>query len=256
MHELKEELHEDLIDAFENDDLSIVQRQESRIEALHKIMDGNKQLEKSSGVLNDEAKSDLEVRNINTKKYTEFQGNPLQCVLHNEFVSIANITADECDTNKMKSLADLSFALTDVGIDYNKHGDFRTTISIANCCWGLIDLMHGIADGLALGTAHTIDAVLHPLDTVKNVVSGIGAVGYGLAKILHICVDINTTMAIDEKKGKQKIDQCIFDMVKLLNALKQKLKTITPRSAGRQIATLSTEAYLQGKLIHSIGKFL
>lgn len=53
VHELREELHEDLIDAFESDRLAVVERHEKRIEAAHKIGAHKNQLEKSTSVLKD-----------------------------------------------------------------------------------------------------------------------------------------------------------------------------------------------------------
>ncbi|MEX0940513.1 MAG: hypothetical protein WDZ41_04080 [Candidatus Babeliales bacterium] len=189
---------------------------------------------------------------IKNTEFDQFYGNSVQHKLHQEFINIIDkagwLYKKHYQKPEVKNLSQHIVQFADVGREYNRAGAIAKAITIADCCWGLLDCGIGIAEGAAQGIGNTANTILHPIETIKNMTDLITAAGKGLGKVINFVFEAGTDL--DKYQTLQP------KALALYNALQERLKQATVRDVAREVTSFGVEMYLTGKLTKVTHNFL
>jgi hypothetical protein len=229
-------------------------RIEKRIKAI-KTIEHDQSVQTQTFSLSENAKNDLQAFNHSTKLYRECTGNQLQQVLHSEFVDIINQAAELLHQKNMPYLKPLLFDFTSAGIGFNNNGNMVKASKLADFCWATLEYGKAIGEGAWQGTVNTAQIVLHPIDSAQGIIQGTCTLAYHLAKVLYEVAELNVIVALDEKKGIQKINSFTKKIIAVEKAIEDKLNSTPSTTLVKEGTAFATEWILAGKVLGSASKF-
>lgn len=202
----------------------------------------------------------LEEHDIDANSYISCIGNQLQLALHEEFIAIIDHAAD------VKAIFadhyDLIVCNADIGSCFNKVGQTIKAMSIADWCWAAIDCFTTIGDciivagqGAVEGVCNTAHAIIHPIQTAQNLARSISYLADCLARMALITGEIEIISALNLDESTQRIQNLSHCFDPVLLTIDKKIHELTLHDAIKETALCATELYLQGKILHNVGKF-
>jgi len=131
-----------------------------------------------------------------------------------------------------------------IGLQANKQGHTQLASDIADFCWSIIDCAAAFGEGICLGGLQTIEAITHPVETIKNSLIGIGVIAYGLAKLTAKTAECALLYVTDQ--------DCFYvhmnNLNKQLTNILYSAQEIKCRDAIKHTAAFITEGILLTKL--------
>jgi hypothetical protein len=177
-------------------------------------------------------------------------GNELQQLIHGEFLNILNAATTLYKSTTVRDAQQLSLHAIEfahVGALYNQEQHLKKAITVANCCWALLDCAFGIAEGAFQGLDRTVGALLHPIDTLTTTAQA-------LAQVVEIAY-VAGGMVIAPYYFKERYGPVRDAVTATIGHLKECIASSTPRDVAREATALVTESLLTGKLAGACSNF-
>jgi len=243
--------------------VSSAERYQNRIDAARDIAENHIQSTQHY-VLNNQATTMLQDFDINPTDFATLNGNALQQVLHDEFVSIINnlasIHQNYGHIAPIHQLNKLALQSLDIGRQYNQLGNTTTASTIADFCWAALhcvqDITIGIGEGIYQGVGNTLHMITHPIETIENMAHG---AAHALGVLLYNAVEqteIEWALKFDDlDAAESKINSANERFKRVDDAIREKLAELSLRDVSREITSFGTELYLQGKMLSTVGDF-
>jgi len=241
------------------DDSAIVvaERYAARSKAAVSGMQGNAQWYEQSYVVSSVASKALGDRHISADKFGMLYGTALQHVLHKEFVTVIDDAAHVYDKYQYisvaRNLGNTVIEFADIGREYNLHGAVAQASELADFCWVALDCIKAIGEGFCEGVEHTVDMVVHPIETATNIVKGVGLLAYHVGHMVHEVTELALLLDTDYQAAENKWDDMSHRFDVVLQVIQEKQKELELRDYCKGIAAFATEWYLQARLVRGLG---
>ncbi len=229
-----------------------------RVDALDELKKGNQHNFQWHYSISDNVRSYCELYAINIESLELCSGDILQHVIHNEFVVIAqksanlwrNLHKTKVYHNAMTVMADF----IDAGVNLNQEGSFSKALVLADACWMFVDFIQAIGEGFAEGACAIVDDFTHPVRTVKEVVDSAITCGYYLAKALVEVGGLGYSTFVDHEALHNKLVVWTDNFAIISAAIKEKRKTLKIRDVIKQSASFGMQCYATSRVLHGAGR--
>lgn len=244
-------------DMTDDEDVFLAGRYRLRSNAVASSVQDNAQWYEQSYAVGPAANKALADGHMSADTFGMLYGTALQHVLHKEFVTVIDDASYACDKyqhiSAVRNLGNTVIEFADIGREYNRHGAVVQASELADFCWVALDCIKAIGEGFCEGVEHTVDMVLHPVETVTNIVKGVGLLAYQVGHMVHEVTELAILLDANYHAAEKKFDDMVnrFDLV--LQAIQEKQKELELRDYCKGVAAFATEWYLQARLIRGLG---
>jgi hypothetical protein len=205
--------------------------------------------------LSEQTKAYLDAHHINNNLFTICSGNILQHTIHMEFIAINEKAAfywhQKTFLKSNKKVMHSIAHLTDAGIAFNSIENISKAIIIANTCWVLIDCIQAFGEGLIEGTYNTINNIIHPISTIKNISNSTAICGYYIGKTIIEIGKLGYIAFISPETAYNKISNWTHNFSMICTGLKEKYQILKIRDIVKTTTILSLECYAIAKISYS-----
>lgn len=195
---------------------------------------------------------------INNTSLKTCNGDTLQHVIHGEFIAITEQSAlvwkNSHNSHALQKLPAILADFTDAGVRFNHQGEIDKAITLADACWMLLDCVQAVGEGVFQGVCATVDDIIHPIRTVRNIVESTALCGCYIGKIaLEVCEleYLFHTNQITEAFEKQ--SAWAHNVITVYEALHEHCATLTARDAIKETVAFGTQCYATNKALRGIG---
>ncbi len=146
-----------------------------------------------------------------------------------------------------------------IGLEANKYGLTKQASQLADFCHTIIDCAKAFGEGIYLGTVNTIETIIHPVETVKNSIIGIGVITHALSKLVSIPAECVFLYATDTDHYYIRKNEIINQLETLVDKTFNYLYTTQKRDFIKQGVSILTEGALLTKIFifaHNLSKNL
>jgi hypothetical protein len=146
-----------------------------------------------------------------------------------------------------------------IGLEANKNGYINCASQLADFCLTMLDCAAAFDEGIYLGAMQTVDAISHPIETIKNSIIGIGMIAHGLSKLVSIPVECALLYAADRDCFYIQKDVIINQLTKIIGNAMHYVQITPPRNIVKQGSAFITEGILLTKICtfaHNVSKQL
>jgi hypothetical protein len=169
---------------------SLVKSHRNKI--LNQFMDNDPEIHASSlrkYSLSSLGKQYIACNNIDINALESCNGNILQQIIHQEFVMLTDATAHiwskKSCTNEIKELTGTIGDFIDAGVSFNKAGEAKKALTLADAGWALFDCILAAGEGIIDGVTSVVHDITHPIQTVQNLANAAISCGYYLGVALQ-----------------------------------------------------------------------
>ncbi len=146
-----------------------------------------------------------------------------------------------------------------IGLEANKHGHTKQASQLADFCHTIIDCTKAFGEGIYLGTVNTIEAITHPIETIKNSIVGIGVITHALSKLVSIPTECAFLYATDTDHYYIRKNEVINQLNMIISSTFNYLHTAHTRDIIKQGASFITKGFYLTKIFsftHNVAKNL
>ncbi len=222
-----------------------------KVQRLHREVKQYRQLTNTS------AKSFACLYDINLMALFPGQKSPIAHTIYKDYIDILQQAYYVPEHNTV--IRDCIGKASHIGLEANKHGHTKQASQLADFCHTIIDCAKAFGEGIYLGTVNTIETIIHPVETVKNSIIGIGVITHALSKLVSIPAECVFLYATDTDHYYIRKNKIINQLEMLVDGTFNYLYTTQKRDIITQGASIITEGVLLTKIFlfaHHLSKNL
>gem|GEM_PF-1933077 len=206
----------------------------------------HKELKQYQQVTTQKALSFADMYHINLINFFPYNGSSVAQQMYKNYITILERASNIADHNSI--IRDSIGKASHIGLEANKQGYTKYAAKIADFCWLMLDCAAACDEGIYLGASHTLDAIIHPVETIKNSLVGVAMIAYGLSKLIAIPVECAFLYATDEHGFYLRTNAICDQLTAIARNIMQYVETTPPRDIVKQSSALLTEAVLLTKI--------
>ena len=146
-----------------------------------------------------------------------------------------------------------------IGLEANKHGYTTCASQLADFCFTMLDCAAAFDEGIYLGAMQAVDAITHPIETIKNSLIGIGVIAHGLSKLISIPTECAFLYVTNRDCFYIQANVIYRQLTTIAQQVIRYIETTPPRNIVKQGSAFLTEGVLLTKICsfaHNISKRL
>jgi len=231
------------------------ERFQQRIQSIKMVMGGNHEVVLRHYDLTEAGTKFTQALGMNVYELQHYHGNVIQQQVHGELVTILNEAAAKknaipgTDYDRMGLLIG---EYAKIAHEFNKNMSVDKAFTVADLCWGLLDCLMGLDQGVQQGIARVGNMILHPIDTLTGMAHGT----FMISKALTDLEALADLYDYDEALAEQKMGSYVANIDKALTVMQEQAKNVTARDAVQGTAAFVTEWALTGKVFAATSVFL
>ena len=196
----------------------------------------------------------LELCGCEVNSYTTFYGNQLQDALHQECIELLTDIAVLPMSSPAYMHQEALVDCIDAAREYNQDGLVYKASVATDFCSAFLAYSSAIVEGVACGLIGAIqDIIEHPVQTAACVIAGKYVLAYQLGKVLCDVADIGLTALSDLSRAKERWDDYIEPIGKIIGAINN--KETTRYDVIKAGTALAVGLVAQHKLLGGLNKF-
>lgn len=181
-------------------------------------------------------------------------GVPLQQVLHREYLAVARrITELTTYASCNEYVDEITHIVSDsmrAGLSFNHAGYLVQSWILADCSHALLDYGEAIVRGVEDGIFNTVQAILHPIETISNIIQCAGTAAYYVGQVLTQVCDISGTYIVDADLALEKYLAC----TQVVEAVAKELYELYESTPGPELVRFGVSCATEAVLAHQCGK--
>ena len=203
--------------------------------------------------LNQDVQTLLQSNGYDISSYTTLYGNQLQNVLHQECLELLTDIAVLPMSSPAYAHQEALVDCIDAAREYNQEGLVYKASAITDFCAAFLAYSSAIVGGAAFGLIGAMqDIIEHPIQAAACVIAGKYVLVYQLCKVMCNVADIGITALLNSPKAKEKWDDYIEPITKIIGAIKN--KETTRYDLIKTGTTLAVGFVAQHKLLGGLNK--
>jgi hypothetical protein len=203
--------------------------------------------------LNQDVQMLLQSYGHDVSSYTTLHGNQLQDTLHQECIELLAETTALPTSSPAYIYQEALVDCIDAAREYNQGGLVYKASMISDFCSAFLAYSSAIVEGTVCGLIGAVqDIIEHPIQTAACVIAGKYVLAYQLCKVMCNVADIGFTALCDSSKAKEKWDDYIEPITKIISAIRT--KEITHYDLIKGGAALAVGLIAQHKLLGGLNK--
>ena len=194
--------------------------------------------------------------NLDVNKFN-LNGIKFQHILQKEFHDIAQKTALAWIRHKnnvyIQQLVENNIVCIKSGIQHNQSGKIIEASYLADIGWAILDHIRALGEGACQGADNTIQAFLHPVDTVQNTARGIAQCTYYLGQAILEAIDLSILAVTDQSAARKKLQTWKQNFTQLVNTMSKQWQVTPSHDITKIVSHFAVEIFLTGKAFHALG---
>jgi len=187
----------------------------------------------------------------------DLNGIKFQHVLQKEFHDIAQETALAWIRHRnnayIQQLVEKNITCIKNGIEHNQSERIIEATRFADIGWAVLDHIQALGKGICQGTGNTIQAFLHPIDTIQGTARGIAQCTYYLGQATFEAIDLSILAVTDPNAAHKKLQAWKQNFTQLVDTMSEQWKVTPSHDITQLVSRFTTEVFLTGKAFRALG---
>jgi len=190
----------------------------------------------------------------------DLNGIKFQHVLQKEFHDIAQKTAQAWilhgNNTYIQQLIEKNITCIKNGIELNQSGKLAEATRFADIGWAVLDHIQALGEGICQGAGNTVQAFLHPIDTIQGTARGIVQCTYYLGQATLEAIDLSILAVTDHNAARKKLQIWKQNFTQLVDTFSEQWQVMPSHNITRLVSSFATELFLTGKAFRSLDGLL
>jgi len=186
----------------------------------------------------------------------DLNGIKFQHALQKEFHDIAQKTALAWIRHRnnafIEQLVEKNIACIKNGIEQNQSGKIIEATRLADIGWAILGHIQALGKGAYQGVNNTIQAFLHPIDTVQGTARAIVQCTYYLGQATLEAIDLSILGVTDQNAARKKLQTWKQNFTQLVDTISKQWEVTPSHDVTKLVSRFTTEVLLTGKVFHAL----